>query len=256
MKSITRAFEQGTATFRPLPDFLIIGGIRCGTTSMIRYLGSHPRVGVPSAGEVHFFDWNYGRGEGWYRSWFPLKSSRATHVGESSPAYLMNPMVPERVAALMPNVKLLLLLREPVERAASHFSLRKAKGHEVEDSLAAALADESRRLEEKGRWSERGGRIDCYYTQGEYATGLSRWLEHFPRTQLHVIESGEMFTRPEETYQAALDFLELPPHDANFEVHNSARRIDVDPQTLDELRERYAPHNRRLFELVGRVFDW
>ena len=98
--------------------------------------------------EVHYFYWNYDRGKNWYRSWFPLKSARSDGVviaGEASPAYLMDPHVPDRVAKTMPKARIIVLLRDPVERAHSHYQLRKSQGVESAESFAEALADEPRR---------------------------------------------------------------------------------------------------------------
>ncbi len=251
-----RAFEQATASVRQLPEFLIIGGIRCGTTSMVKYLGDHPAVGIPPDGrELHFFDRHFDRGPTWYRSWFPHNGSTKNTSGESSPTYLMEPVVPERVANLLPDVRLIVLLRDPVERAASHFSLRRGKGSEPEATLAAALKDEERRLEESVRHSGKDRKIECYFEQGSYVIGLRSWAQHFSKDQMLILNSADLFTDPGAVYDRTLSFLGLGPHRPDFVVHNSAPRLDLDDDTIADLRERYRPLNSELEAEYGVRFD-
>jgi hypothetical protein len=256
MRGDKRAIGLATGILRQLPEFLIIGGIRCGTTSMIEYLGDHPSVGIPPGGkELHFFDRHFDRGPAWYRSWFPFKGSSERTIGESSPTYLMEPGVPERVAALLPDARLIVMLRDPVERAASHFSLRRGKGSEPESTLAAALQDEERRLQGISRHEGLGGAIDCYFEQGSYVKGLRRWSEHFDREQMLIVDSGELFTDPAAVYDRTLGFLGLGPHRPDFVVHNATPRVTVEDETLARLRERYRPLNAELEAEYGIAFN-
>lgn len=259
LPQLDRVGRRATARLRHDPSFLIIGGIRCGTTSLIRYLGQHPRVEISSTKEVHYFDWNFDRGRDWYRSWFPLKSGRRNViVGESSPAYLMDPRVPERVAEEMPDARLILLVRDPVERAHSHYRLRKAKGLESAESFAEALADEPRRMRAADTSQRRRGvRIETYFHQGEYAAGLERWLATFDREQILTMQSEKFFLDPTASYAEVLEFLGVAPHDlGRYEVHNSAPFTDIDPDVRASLSARYREPNERLYELVGDEFGW
>ncbi|CAN5845011.1 hypothetical protein BH23ACT4_BH23ACT4_15420 [soil metagenome] len=257
MGRVERTLHQVTSPLRQLPEFLIIGGIRCGTTSMIEYLGDHPSVGIPPVGkkELHFFDRHFDRGANWYRSWFPLKGSSRGTSGESSPTYLMEPGVPERVAGLLPDVRLIVMLRDPVERAASHFSLRRGKGSEPKSTLAATLEDEERRLQGSSRHPGQGGAIDCYFEQGNYIKGLRKWSEQFDREQMLVVDSAELFTDPGAVYDRTLLFLGLSPHRPQFAVHNATPRVTVEDETLSGLRERYRPLNAELEAEYGIRFD-
>lgn len=256
MTRAQRITQRATAPLRQLPQWLIIGGIRCGTTSMVEYLGDHPSVGIPPGGkELHFFDRHHDRGPNWYRSWFPHKGSSRSTSGESSPTYLMEPGVPERVAAVLPDVRLIILLREPVERAASHFSLRRGKGSEPESTLAAALEDEGRRLQGNSHHDGFGGAIDCYFEQGSYVKGLRKWSEHFDRKQMLVVDSAELFSDPATVYDRTLRFLGLSPHQPDFVVHNATARVKVEDETLAGLRERYRPLNADLEAEFGIRFD-
>lgn len=223
---------------------------------MIEYLGDHPSVGIPCVEEVHFFDRHFDRGINWYRAWFPFKASSKSTSGESSPTYLMERVVPERVASLLPDVRLIVLLRDPVERAASHFSLRRGKGAEPEATLAAALKDEERRLQRRNRHPRDGGSIDCYFEQGSYVKGLRRWLEHFAREQMLIINSDDFFADPAAVYDRTISFLDLSHHRPDFLVHNSAPRLIVEDETLVKLRELYRPLNAELEAEFGIRFDY
>ena len=144
-----RRFRHATRTRRILPSFLIIGAQRAGTTSLFRYLLAHPDVAGPSGGdaavwwvkETHFFDEKYSKGLDWYRSFFPLDATRQRRrkrghdllAGEATPYYMFHPAVPARAAATLPDVRLIALLRDPVERAYSHYQMMSRTGREKLD---------------------------------------------------------------------------------------------------------------------------
>jgi hypothetical protein len=128
-----------TARWRELPDFLVIGAQKAGTTALYAYLRWHPSIAGPFWKEVSFFDRHWARGEAWYRGQFPLRSSGKV-VGEASPSYVFHPLAPKRVFSLVPEVKLIVLLREPGDRAYSQYQHAVALGRETlsfEDALAA-----------------------------------------------------------------------------------------------------------------------
>src|SRR5690606_6317559 len=152
----SRTFGRLTSEARVLPDFLIVGGQRCGTTSMYRALAAHPAVlkAVLHKG-VHYFDINYHRGLSWYRGHFPLQRTAravAAHTGvapltfESSPCYMYRPLAAGRIAADLPWVRLIVLVRDPVERAYSQHAHEVARGFETERDFGRALALEESRL--------------------------------------------------------------------------------------------------------------
>ena len=139
------AWRLATAPLRPLPDILIVGTQRGGTTSMRTWLRNHPRVKVLEFGEVHYFDHNYDRGEHWYRSRFPMRF-RPRRLVETSPYMLFHPLAPTRAGHDLPaGTRFVVLLREPAERALSHYRLERALGRESK-SFADALEAEDERL--------------------------------------------------------------------------------------------------------------
>ncbi len=278
VRTVRSAARRGTAPARALPDFLLIGAQKAGTTSLYAYLVAHPDVRAAARKEVHYFDLGFTRGaelgEGWYRSMFPLRArlaleQRATHggpvlTGEASPYYLFHPMAPQRAAALVPDARLLVLVRDPVERAWSHYRHEVAAGREPLD-LAAALDAEPQRLagaEEDlraGVDSEptRAHRRFAYVGRGRYAEQLCAWLGHFPRDQVLVLTAEDLFERPEPTWQAAVDFLGLravPP--PRFQVHNQGAASELDPDVRDRLARTFAGPNAELAQLLGRHLPW
>jgi sulfotransferase family protein len=264
-------YGSATSFMRPLPDFLIIGAQKAGTTALYAYLRWHPALGGPSWKEVSYFDRRYGRGEAWYRGHFPnlLRTSLARRrhhvalVGEASPSYLFHPAAPERVAALVPDVKLIALVRNPTERALSHYNHEVSLGREPLPFEEALEREEERTRGEVERmladpeYFSRAWWDHTYRARGLYVEQLERWLAVFPEEQLLVIASEDLLARPGETYARTLQFLGVAPHDlpAYPRVFNRDYP-DMSPETRRMLNEYYAEPNRRLFALLGRELDW
>lgn len=251
-----------------LPDFLIIGAQKAGTTSLFRYLESHPSVVAPRNKELHFFDSSAPRPLWQYRLQFPelatmehhSSPSRPAVTGEASPSYLYLPDVPPRVASAIPDARLIAVLREPVERAWSHWRMQRARGEEPLD-LAAALDAEDQRLAAAWQRGDLHAVQRCSYgSRGLYADQLARWFDAFPREQVLVIDSDDLFDEPEQTYNTVLEFLDLPPiTGVEFAVHRpieggTADEHELDPALAAELAERFTEPNARLAELTGIHF--
>jgi hypothetical protein len=174
-------FGRATSRWRPLPHFLVLGAQKAGTTALYAYLRWHPAITGPSWKEVSFFDRHWWRGPAWYRGQFPLRSGTRL-VGEASPSYLFHPLAPERVGALVPDARLVALLRDPVARAYSHYQHEVALGREplsFEDALAAEperTRGEEARLVADARAFSRAWWDHTYVARGLYAEQLERWL--------------------------------------------------------------------------------
>ena len=194
---------------RPLPDFLIIGAQRCGTTSLYRYLEKHPQVigAAPSKG-VHYFDVHHERSLRWYRAHFPTRRRRervgkGAVTGEASPYYVFHPHGPDRVRAAVPNVRLILMLRDPVVRAFSQYQQEYARGFEDAETFERALdleqgrlAGERERMLADPGYDSRAMQHYAYVARGEYAPQLEAWRARFDPDQLHVIQAEEFFAEP------------------------------------------------------------
>jgi hypothetical protein len=255
-------FGRATARGRPLPDFLVIGAQKAGTTALYAYLRWHPAITGPSWKEVSFFDRHWWRGEAWYRGQFPLRS-RGRLVGEASPSYLFHPLAPERAFAVVPGAKLVALVRDPVDRAYSQYQHEVALGREplsFEEALAAEAErtrGEVERLLGDPRAFSHAWWDHTYAARGLYAEQLERWLAVFPREQLLVVTTDELGERPAESYASILAFLGAPPH----QLDEYPRVFDRDyapmePETRAALSARFTEPNRRLEALLGRELHW
>jgi len=255
-----------TSGLRPLPDFLVIGAQRSGTTSLYRYLGQHPLIKWARIKEVHYFDRAYARGPRWYRAQFPLAiSARSWLAGDASPYYMVHPQVPARAVDLVPQARLIALLRNPVDRAYSHYQHTVARGHtdlSFEEALdfEQQLADgEMQRLAAEPTYRSLLHEWHSYVTRGHYAEQLERWLEHFPRERLHVIVSEQMFADPNRALRGVAYFLGLPPHEVESPqqmVKRGTYAGQMDSLTRERLVEHFRPHNRRLEQLLGLALGW
>jgi hypothetical protein len=253
-----------TAGARRLPDFLIIGTHRGGTTSLYESLVRHPEVLPAFRKEVHFFDNNFHRGLRWYRAHFPLTRDRGALTGEATPYYLVHPAVPARATAMLPRVRLIALVRNPVDRAYSHYWRSRHRGHETltfEEAIEREperLRAEPERLAREPRYKSLANLWHSYCARGLYAEQLECWLRHVPRQQLLVLQSEQLFSDPEGTIGQALTFLGLEPDPA---VRLARRNVGdyeaaIDPRTRARLAEWFRPHNERLFSLLGTRYEW
>lgn len=215
-----------TAPWRVVPDYLLVGAKRCGTTSLQAALSQHPCVLGPHRGKgTHFFDQNYAKGESWFRAHYPTRltvRARSVRVGapvvtgEASPYYAFHPAGFARIAQHLPAARLVFVLRDPADRAYSHWRYERRRGFETLE-FREALEHEQERLageEEKlladpayGSWAHRHW---SYVARGRYADQLDRCYEHFPRDQVLLVRFDDLVGRGEETLADVARFLGLP----------------------------------------------
>ncbi|MGH3716220.1 MAG: sulfotransferase domain-containing protein [Micromonosporaceae bacterium] len=268
----SRTFGRLTGYARMLPDFLIAGGQRCGTTSLYRALAQHPAILKPVLHKgVHYFDTGYHRGPSWYRGHFPLRHTAARvadRVGvppltfESSPYYLYHPLAAERIAADLPGVKLIVLVRDPVERAYSQHAHELARGFEPLTSFEAALEQEPERLAGTVETLRAGGASHShqhhgYTARGQYVDYLERLEELFGRDRIHVVDSALFFTAPDRVFAGVLRFLGLPAMGTiRFEQHNARPRTPLPDALRSRLDDHFRPYDERLAAWLGHVPSW
>ncbi len=275
-----RRYGTTTASARPLPDYMVAGTKKGGTTSIINWLVDHPHVCRmwPSAQKLksaHYYDINYGKGEDWYRSHFPTDRSRRGHekktgtyplVGEASPYYMFHPAVPERVLETAPSMKVIMLLRDPVSRAYSNYRDRRATGNEDLTTFEEAIDAEPERLatvdEDRLRNDPSYYSFDhdhhSYLARGRYLEHVETWVKHFPSDQLLILRAEDMFTDAGKVWSDVQQFLGLPevgsvPLDAFNERPPSN---PMKPETQRRLVEYYRPYNEALYDAMGRDFGW
>jgi len=264
LRNVVWSYGRATAAIRPLPGFLVIGAQKAGTTALYAYLRRHPAITGPSWKEVSFFDRHYARGEAWYRGNFPNTfRSRGNLVGEASPSYLFHPLAPERVRRLVPGAKLIALVRNPVDRAYSHYQHEVALGREplsFEDALAAEderLRGEEERMVGDPAYFSQAWWNYTYRARGLYADQLERWLAVFPREQLLVVPSDDLSADPGAAYARVLEFLGAAPHRLGSYPRVFERQYEpMAPETRTRLATEFAEPNRRLYELLGRNLAW
>lgn len=261
-----------TANLRVLPDFIVIGAQRSGTTSLYNYLLKHPCVLPILRKEPHFFDINFHRGIHWYRAYFPLhwqkqrlQARLVQNVlsGEASPYYVFHPRVPERLYNTLPAIKLIALLRNPVDRAYSHFQHEVRRGRETL-SFSEAIAKEKSRL---GGEEKRLLREEAYYSynhhrfsyvaRGVYMDQLDKWFHYFPREQILILNSEDFYRDPASIMAKVFTFLNLSTHELEvYQQYNFAEYPDIEPSLRQWLTEYFRPHNLRLFQFLGMDFGW
>jgi hypothetical protein len=271
----SRGYGRLTAAARMLPSFLICGGQRCGTTSMYRALAAHPAIikAVLHKG-VHYFDVGYDRGPRWYRGHFPTvrqaervsrRCGTAAQTFESSPYYMYHPLAAARIAEDLPDAKLIVLVRDPVERAISQHAHEVARGFESEVDLARALALEpvrlrgvTERLATDASHYSFSHQHHAYRARGEYARYLSRMAGYIGGDRIHVVESEEFFRDPARVYDGVLDFLGLPGPNTypRFDQHNARRRAPVRDEVRALLEAHFAPYDDQLAGWLGRPASW
>ena len=273
VRHTTTAIGQGTAGLRMRPDFLIVGAQRCGTTSLFRDLAQHPAVAPPVFQKgIHYFDVHYGRGPRWYAAHFPLRAPAARRTarsggrpltGEASPYYMFHPLAPGRIAADLPAVRLIVLLRDPVERAHSAHRQESARGFETEpferalELEPARLAGEVERIRRDPGYVSFSHQHHAYLARGRYAEQLATLFNLVGRDRVLVLDSAAFFTDPGQVWDRLLRFLGLPPwRPAVYGRHNARPSSPLPAALRRRLEEHFAAPDERLAALLGEAPTW
>ena len=278
-----RRYGSATASRRQPPEYILIGAKRGGTTSVHFALLEHPQVlplfpearWLPKARDgkgPHYFDSNYHRPFDWYLSHFASDFRRGSlrrttgHepvTGESSPYYLFHPHAAQRIHRDVPQVKLLVALRNPIERAYSHYREQVRNGVETlsfEQALereSAVLARETQRMMADPGYVSSVHEHQSYATQSEYAASLRRWMALFDRDQMHVWFSEQYYTEPATVLAGVSGFLCLAPYDFPSATHlNAAPRAPLAEATRQTLIARFAEDVEQVSDLLGQRPPW
>lgn len=253
-----------------MPDFIIVGAQKSGTSSLYHYLGQHPSLFSSYGKEVHFFDGglraridNYRKGPSWYRAHFPTRKQLPPggKTFEATPLYLFNPLVPERMSRLVPDAKLIILMRNPVERAISHFFHEKRKGREPLRILEALQSEEERLAPAMARrdFMDPSFIRHSYKLRGVYHEQIARYLEWYPRENMLFLCSEEFFADPQRVLRRVFRFLDV---DEEFRITDleprnaAANRVETDGEVYGYLEDFFRFHNQRLYELTGERYGW
>lgn len=257
----------------PLPTFVIVGAQKCGTTSLHRMLRQHPQVHMSRTKELHFFDRHFDRGRDWYAAQFtPTRQHR--HSGETTPSYMYLEDARKRLIATLPDAKIVMILRNPIDRAYSHYwhdvrrLEQKRRTQPVPESFEAALAQERPALmpQPAGAGGDAAGQLS-YLGRGEYLDQIEPFAAAYGRDRLHVMLLEDLLADRTAALRGLFRFLGVRKRQAESvrEVHvNRYRRPDesgqvkaaeyrpMGPETRAVLVEHFTPHNERLGAWLGR----
>jgi hypothetical protein len=256
---------------RALPDFLIIGAQKSATTSLLYYMRGHPQIRPGWNKAAHYFDLNYHHGLRWYARRFPYLSplgplanlappsgERSWITGESSPSYMFLPEVPARVHEVLPDVKIIAILRDPVDRLISQYH------HEARKGRAPASFEEFVAPSIDTDWPPEGEiealRQRCAVPRGFYEDQIRHWRTFFPAERFCVLGFEDLVQDPQGTLNETFAFLGVGPHavDTSKVLNRGTRKpgSGIDSGLLDRLTALYRERNAGLSELIGKRFAW
>lgn len=269
-------FEQ-PERLKKKPDFIIIGAKKGGTRALLEFLRLHPRIKAAGP-EIHFFDNHYEKGMEWYISQLPAVSDNQL-VTEKTPAYFHTPEVPQRIKAMDPNIKLVLILRDPVKRLISDYNQFRTKNLDMGNTYPD--------LEELVFDAE--GQVNDKYPpvqRSVYFKHMKRWFRHFPQNQIHIVNGDAFIRQPWIETQKIENFLQIEPviTENNFFFNNTKGyycgkdirttgvwtcvrdkclskakgrpKPPLKPSTGDKLTEFFRSHNLKFYQLVNQTFGW
>lgn len=226
-----------------LPDFMIIGVSRCGTSSLFKNLCRHADIQAPMKKEIHFFDNNsfYRKGLGWYSSKFPDRLPGRL-LFEATPNYFSHQQAPARIKLDLPWMKMILMFRDPVARAWSNYCVFRELFQSPDDLTA----------------------INPAVVKGYYIEGMKRWLKQFPMRRFLIIKSEDFFRDPQSWINSSLAFLDLPTNNLGPPVYFDPRAFQKEQygylvmpeETKKRLQKIYKSYNQDLYQLIGRDFGW
>lgn len=261
-----------TSEMRVLPDFIIIGAQRCGTTSLFNYLSHHPDIYPSTPKEVHFFSNHYRKGVIWYRSHFPLASNkrhvirskgRSFMAAEATPYYLSHPHAPRRIFEVLPESRFIVLLRNPVDRAYSHYQYEVKMGFETlsfEQALvkeAERLSNEVERMAADEDYRSFNHQHYSYLSRGIYVDQLSEWVKYIQLDLMLILKSEDFYEEPENALRQVTQFLGLPDLELDeYKKYNYAIYHQMEPETRKKLIDYFEPHNQRLSDFLGQDLGW
>lgn len=262
-------FRQATWHIRHLPDFVIIGAQKSGTSSLCYYLEQHNQILPSFVKEVHFFDGgldpnidNFKQGLPWYQSHFPMTlTTKQQKIFDTSPLYLFNPLAPKRISEIIPHIKLIAILRNPTERAISHYFHEKRLGYEKLPIMDALLAEEDRlKLAIEQQDYKNNNYIHfSYKSRGLYYEQITRYLQYFPISNILVINSEDLFTSPESTLRRIFQYIGVNDKFAIKDLkarYVTNSKTQVEPGVYEYLDKYFYSHNHLLSELLGKDFGW
>jgi len=252
-----------SSPLRVLPDLIVIGVVRSGTTSLYHYLSQHPSITKSAYDELGYFDSNYKLGLNWYKSFFPsiftkkkiIKKSRKFITYDVTPFYIYHEKAPKRIHELLPNCKLIVILRNPIDRCYSNYFLTNQQ-----ETFEDIIKNEKKILNQIDKHN-----VKKYYEfvhtsmlgRSLYAEQLENWYKLFSKDQILIIKSEEFAIQTNKIMNEIFNFLELE----HFDIPDNSKKNKIHydmmkKETRDDLIEFFRPYNQKLYSLIGKNFDW
>ena len=263
-----------TGFLHVLPNFLIIGFVKCGTTSLYEYLLQHPNIYPPVGKEIDFFDRLYEKGTNWYKVSFPFKLQKSIVenlqkkdfvTGEATPRYIEHPYALDRIKKIAPNTKFIILLRNPIDRAFSQYNQNLNNEYEYlsfEDAIKheqERIKDRYKKMQSNKMYYSWDFDLFGYLEHGVYVDKIIRCMSIFPKEQFFILENEELLKNTSAAYNKVLKFLDLPkwePIEYKLYKKQVYQKQRIDPTFRKQLVEYFRPHNERLYKFLGRNFNW
>ena len=270
-----RLFDQEGTLQRRLPQFIIIGIMKCGTRALITYLELHPDI-VTVKPEINYFNLHYDNGQEWYRNQMPL-SKPGQVTTEKSPKYYEAVDVPKRIHAMNASIKIILIVRNPVDRSVSHWLHRCFKAREANKTLAIC-----QKYEDSGILTSEGdvNTTNTFIFRSSYIKSIenwTRWLRH--GTQLHIVDGHKLVSDPVSELEKVETFLGLRHHITQKNLvfnkkrgfycmiskqgkerclgkNKGVKHPNLNREVEEKLRTYFNPLNQLFYRAVGRDFGW
>ncbi len=262
---LVRSYQSLTAASRALPHFVISGAQKSGTTTLYDQLCLHPNIFPALQKEINYFNWNYRNSLNWYKAHFPKQHAHSESfvTGEASPYYMFYPHAFRRMSKDLPNVRIIMMLRNPVDRAYSSYQHQYRKGRE-NFTFENAIEYERERLEpeidkilsNEDYFSYNHAHFS-YLSRGIYIDQIQNCLKYFSREQVLIIQSEKFFSMNDAIYQDVLDFLGMKH--IKLKVYKNTNKkfySTIQPKTRERLLDYFRPYNERLYDLIQQRFDW
>lgn len=237
---------------KTLPNFMIIGAMRSGTTTLYKILKNHSQIGFSTTKEPHFFDIfkRYSKGIEVYKKYFN-NTSNFKCVGEATASYLRYVPVIARIKKNLPNVKFIVMLRNPIDRSFSHYFFYQMFKRKIKQFKCVYKSIED--------MIKKTNLNSVVFKDSLYNLQLADWFKYFSKYQFLIIQSEEYFKHPKKILKEIFDFLKIKHEDLDLEVdriNTSTRCRKLREKTRKQLQEYFEPYNKKLYKLIGKNFNW
>lgn len=267
---IKQKFRGITSPLRVLPDFIIIGAMKSGTTSLYYNISQHSNIYEAAYDEIGFFDDNFDLGLLWYKSMFPSifkkKISKFKNkeflTGEDTPFYFWKENAVNRIQKILPNVKLILILRNPIDRAYSNYTDKINRGTETTE-FDEVVKNEIAFIQNKSSKLKKNNLLTdiitepAYLAKGIYVKQLELWTKKFPLEQIHILSTEKMAKDPFKTLENVFEFLEISKESIKIpELRKKKEYSPMNSETRKLLIEFFKPYNEELYKMINQRFEW